>query len=45
MVDVILDERNKNGLFLHLQDFIERTNITKELLTHIADPFPSNVKK
>jgi len=31
-VDVILDERNKNGLFLHLQDFIERTNITKELL-------------
>ncbi|WP_462249876.1 DNA polymerase III subunit alpha, partial [Ferruginibacter sp.] len=32
MVDVILEERNKNGLFLHLQDFIERTNITKELL-------------
>ena len=31
-MDVILDERNKNGLFLHLQDFIERTNITKELL-------------
>jgi DNA-directed DNA polymerase III PolC len=32
MVDIILEERNKNGLFLHLQDFIERTNITKELL-------------
>jgi DNA polymerase III alpha subunit len=32
MVDVILEERNKSGLFLHLQDFIERTNITKELL-------------
>ena len=31
MVDVILEERNKNGLF-HQQDFIERTNITKELL-------------
>ena len=30
MVDVILVERNKNGLFLHLQNFIERTNITKE---------------
>ena len=31
-MEVILEERNKNGLFLHLQNFIERTNITKELL-------------
>lgn len=36
MVDVILGERNKNGLFLHLQDFIERTNITKEQLNMLV---------
>jgi len=36
MVEVILDERNKNGLFLHLQDFIERTNITRELLNMLV---------
>jgi DNA polymerase III alpha subunit len=36
MVDVILDERNKNGLFIHLQDFIERTNITKEQLNMLV---------
>jgi DNA-directed DNA polymerase III PolC len=36
MVDVILEERNKNGLFLHLQDFIERTNITKEQLNMLV---------
>ncbi|MGF2412278.1 DNA polymerase III subunit alpha [Ferruginibacter sp.] len=36
MVDVILNERNKNGLFLHLQDFIERTNITKEQLNMLV---------
>ena len=32
MVEIILEERNKNGQYLHLQDFIERTNITKEQL-------------
>jgi len=36
MVEVILDERNKNGLFLHLQDFIERTNITREQLNMLV---------
>ncbi|WP_462250680.1 helix-hairpin-helix domain-containing protein, partial [Ferruginibacter sp.] len=36
MVDVILEERNKNGLFLHLQDFIERTSITKEQLNMLV---------
>ena len=28
----ILDERKQNGAYLHLQDFIERTNITREQL-------------
>ena len=32
MAEIILEERNKNGLYLHLQDFIERTNISRELL-------------
>ena len=32
MVEVMLEERNSNGIFLHLQDFIERTNISRELL-------------
>ncbi len=31
-VDNILKERKKNGPFLHLLDFIERTNISKEQL-------------
>ena len=36
MVEVILEERNKNGLFIHLQDFIERTNISKEQLNMLV---------
>jgi DNA polymerase III alpha subunit len=36
MVERFIEERNKNGSFLHLQDFIERTNITKELLNTLV---------
>ncbi len=36
VVQQLLEERNKNGLFLHLQDFIERTNITKEQLNMLV---------
>ncbi|MEO8582612.1 MAG: DNA polymerase III subunit alpha, partial [Flavitalea sp.] len=32
MAEKIIEEREKNGPYLHLQDFIERTNITKEQL-------------
>lgn len=32
LIELILEERNRNGAYLHLQDFIERTNITKEQL-------------
>lgn len=32
MAEKILEERQRNGLYLHLQDFIERTAITKEQL-------------
>ncbi|UAY53204.1 DNA polymerase III subunit alpha [Ferruginibacter albus] len=32
VVEKFLEERNRNGDYLHLQDFIERTNITKEQL-------------
>ncbi len=32
MTERILEERNRHGSFLHLQDFIERTNITLEQL-------------
>ena len=32
LVETILEERNANGLYLHLQDFIERTNVGLEQL-------------
>jgi DNA-directed DNA polymerase III PolC len=32
LVEVIIDERNANGPYLHLQDFIERTNVGLEQL-------------
>ena len=36
MVEKLLDERERFGPYLHLQDFIERTNITKELLNMLV---------
>jgi DNA-directed DNA polymerase III PolC len=32
IVETILEERKQNGCYLHMQDFIERTNISKEQL-------------
>ncbi|CAN5775292.1 DNA polymerase III subunit alpha [soil metagenome] len=32
MAEKLIEERNRYGAYLHLQDFIERTNITKEQL-------------
>ncbi len=36
MAEKIIDERNRSGAYLHLQDFIERTNITKEQLNMLV---------
>ncbi|MGZ8517961.1 MAG: DNA polymerase III subunit alpha, partial [Chitinophagaceae bacterium] len=36
LVEKILDERNKNGIYLHLQDFIERVNIGLEQLNTLV---------
>lgn len=35
-IETILDERNKNGSYLQLQDFIERTNIGAEQLNMLV---------
>ena len=35
MVENIIDERNDNGPYLHLQDFIERTNVGLEQLNYL----------
>ncbi|MGZ8554131.1 MAG: DNA polymerase III subunit alpha, partial [Chitinophagaceae bacterium] len=36
LVEKILDERNNNGIYLHLQDFIERVNIGLEQLNTLV---------
>ena len=36
LIETIIEERNANGMYLHLQDFIERTNVGLEQLNTLV---------